>query len=137
MAWRAVYEAHALVLRRIDADLEKAGVASLVEYDVLFVLYDSEGKRRLSELADAVYISRSGLTRLLDRLEKRGWLRREDDPTDRRGVYAVLTDSGKEELRRTWAIYSQGIAEYFGSHLTPAEVESLADIFRRIGSTLR
>jgi DNA-binding MarR family transcriptional regulator len=136
-AWRAVYEAHALILRRIDADLSAADVVSLVEYDVLFVLYDAPGRRRrLSELADAVFISRSGLTRLLDRLESRGLLRREDDPTDRRGVYAVLTDAGLEEMRRCWSVYSRGIAAYFGQHLSAEETQVVASAFGRAREAL-
>jgi DNA-binding MarR family transcriptional regulator len=137
-AWRALFEAHALVLGRIDKDLEAEGVGSLSEYDVLFTLYESPGRRqRLAEVASAALISRSGLTRLLDRLERKGCIRREGAPEDRRGTYAVLTEAGVEELRRIWAVYSRGIARYFLAHLSDAEAAEVGAIFGRVRTALR
>ncbi len=138
MAWRAIYEGHALALRRIDRDLEEAGVGSLSDYSVLYSLYRSPGRRqRLSEVADAALLSRSGLTRLLDRLEKKGYLRREACPEDRRGLFAVLTDGGVEEMRRIWAVYSRGIATYFVPHASPDEIATVGAVFSRMRDSLR
>jgi DNA-binding MarR family transcriptional regulator len=137
-AWGASFEAHARALQRIDDDLAAAGVGSLHDYDVLYMLYRAPDRRlRLSELSDAVVISRSGLTRLLDRLERRGLLHRKPCAEDRRGAYAVLTDDGLEEMRRIWAIYGRGIAEYFAAHLSAEETETIQRAFGRIADALR
>jgi DNA-binding MarR family transcriptional regulator len=137
-AWSAVFEAQQRTLRQIDADLEAAGVGSLLDYDVLYMLYLApERRRRLSELADGALISRSGLTRLVDRLESRGWLKRESCPDDRRGLFAVLTDAGLEEMRRIWEVYSRGIATYFAAHISPEELETIRTVFTRIAEKQR
>lgn len=137
-AWRALFEAHARILAQIDRDLEAAQVGSLSDYDVLFTLYESPHRRlRLAELALAAVLSRSGLTRLIDRLETKGYLRREPDPSDRRGTFAVLTETGIEELRRIWAVYSQGIARYFADPLSEAEVEMVYTLFTRLAARMR
>ena len=138
MAWRTLFEAHNLIMQRIDADLEAAGVGSLMDYDVLYCLYESPERRvRLAELADTVLISRSGLTRLVDRLEARGLLQRASCVRDRRGAYAVLTDEGVEELRRIWAVYGKGLADYFAPHASPEELATVQTVFKRIRDDLR
>jgi DNA-binding MarR family transcriptional regulator len=137
-SWRALFEAHALMLRKIDDDLAAEGVGALTDYDVLFLLYEAPQRRlRMAELADAVMISRSGLTRLVDRLEKKGFLYREPAPDDRRGAFAVLKDSGVEEMRRIWGIYARGIHEYFAAHLTEEETEQVRCIFGRLRDRMR
>jgi len=87
---------------------------------------------RMHELADRVVLSRSGLTRLVDRLEQEGLLRREPDPNDRRGAFAVLTEQGHEALRKSWPVYARGIARHFASHLGDEEARILVEIFKRI-----
>lgn len=105
----------------------------MVEYDVLYTLYESPERRvRLAELADAVFISRSGLTRLVDRLERSGYIHREASQEDRRGIYAVLTDAGIEKLRTIWEVYAPGISQYFGSHLSDTEAEVILTLFTRL-----
>ena len=87
-------------------------------------------------LADQeVLLSRSGLTRLVDRLERAGLLRREADPTDRRGSYAVLTDDGYDAVRRTWPRYARGIQEHFARHLQADEATPLAQALDRVAAT--
>jgi DNA-binding MarR family transcriptional regulator len=133
LAWRSLYRAFHRIFLRIDADLERVEIGSLVEYDVLYTLYEAPEKRlRLAELADAVLISRSGLTRLVDRLEKAGFLRREASTQDRRGIYAILTDDGVEQMRKIWAVYSTGIATYFGAHLSDSEAATIQHLFDRL-----
>src|SRR4051812_6672576 len=107
-AWRAMLAAHALLVRKMDGDLAEAGALSMDSYDALLTLFGAPKRRlRLSELAERALLTRSGVTRLADRLERDGLLRREDCPGDRRGSYAVLTDKGEAELRRTGAVYSK------------------------------
>ena len=137
-AWRSLYEAHGIITRRIEQDLQAAGVGSLSDYAVLYALYNAPANRvRLSELADVAMLSRSGMTRLLSRLEALGYLRREPCADDRRGIFAVLECEGVAEMRRIWAIYSQGIAAHFAAHLTDDETEAITATFRRIVGELR
>lgn len=124
--WRKFLTVHARLLDRIEQDLKQANLPPLEWYDVLFALKEVPDQRlRLSELADAVLLSRSNLTRLVDRLEAAGLLRRETCPTDRRGAYAVLTPEGLAMQQTMWQVYSQGIATYFGDRLSDAEVETM------------
>ena len=114
-AWRAFLNAHALATKRISRDLADAGLPDLTWYDVLWTLYRAEDRRlRIRELADAVVLSSTGMTRFVDRLEAAGLVRREAVPGDRRGAYAVITKEGTDLLRRMWPIYARGVATYFG-----------------------
>ena len=114
-AWRAFLNAHALATKRISRDLAQAGLPDLTWYDVLWTLHRAEGRRlRIRELADAVVLSSTGMTRFVDRLQAAGLVRREAVPGDRRGAYAVITKEGSALLRRMWPIYARGIATYFG-----------------------
>src|SRR5437899_1016467 len=92
-AWRSFLGAHAAVIERIERDLAVAGRLPLGSYDVLIALAEaSERRLRMSELAAAVVLNRSTLTRRVDRLEREGLLTRERFPEDKRGAYAVLTE---------------------------------------------
>ena len=113
-AWRAFLNAHALATKRISRDLAEAGLPDLTWYDVLWALNRADGRRlRIRELADAVVLSSTGMTRFVDRLEAAGLVRREAVPGDRRGAYAVITEEGSDLLRRMWPIYARGISTYF------------------------
>ena len=137
-AWRGLITANALVLEKIERALAKAGLPPLGWYDVLLELSGApDGRLRMHELARAVVLSRSGLTRLVDRLEGAGLLRREPDPADRRGSYAAITEDGKEMLRRMWPVYAAGIAEHFGRHLGDDEARVIAAAFGRVANAAR
>jgi DNA-binding MarR family transcriptional regulator len=117
-AWRAFLSAYGRVTRRINRDLAEAGLPDLGWYDVLWALYEAPDRRlRMRELADRVVISRTGLVRLVDRVEHAGLVRREAVPGDRRGAYVAITDEGAELLRRMWPVYRRGVAEHFAAHL--------------------
>lgn len=132
-AWEAFVFAHAAAVGRIERDLAAAGHISLTWYDVLAALSEApEHRLRLHELANEVVLSRSGLTRLLDRLEAAGFIAREPDPGDRRGTYAAMTPLGEETLLRTWPAYAAGIARYFSQHLTEEEKAVMAAALRRL-----
>jgi DNA-binding MarR family transcriptional regulator len=132
-AWRAFITAHARVIEIIDRELTAAGRLPLQWYDVLIELAEAPERRlRLHELADRVVLTRSTLTRLVDRLEAEGYLRRERADDDRRGAYAVLTDQGHEALRAAWPLYSAGINRYFGCLLSDAEVDTLTQALNRV-----
>ncbi|MDQ3695950.1 MAG: MarR family transcriptional regulator [Chloroflexota bacterium] len=134
-AWRALLSAHSLVIQAIERDLATAGLVPLTWYDVLVALWEAPDHRlRLHELAHAVLLSRSGLTRLVDRLEAAGLLRREPCADDRRGAYAVLTTEGRAAQLRAWPVYAHGIAAYFAQHLSSAETTVLATALTRVGA---
>ena len=136
--WRNFLTAHAAAIDRIEDDLGEAEVLPLSWYDVLLALYEAPDRRlRMYELASAILVTRGGLTRLVARIQKAGLLRREPDPEDGRGLYAVLTEEGLEALRTTWPIYARGIAEHFGRHLTDEEVEVLDRALCRISTAAR
>lgn len=130
--WRLFITSHTRLINAIDKDLSEAGCIPLNWYDVLIELYEAPEKRlRMSELADKVLLTRSGLTRLVDRLEKAHYLTREIDPDDRRGFYAIITDDGIAAMRSAWRVYSRGIRRFFADHLGDEEVHLLHDLFSR------
>ena len=132
-AWRAFLTAHTRLVERIDGRLAEAGVLPLDWYDVLLSLEEAEGNRlRMGDLAQSVLLSRSGLTRLVDRIEAAGYLRREASPSDRRVAFAVLTEAGLEARWRTWPLYSESIADLFGRHLSDEEVRMFQEVLSRI-----
>ena len=103
-------------------------------YDVLLTLEKApEGRLRMSELADNVMTSRSGLTRLVDRLVDVGYIERANCPSDRRSCYAVITKEGLAARAAAWPRYSQWIAKYFAKHISEKEAEMLIKILGRIG----
>jgi DNA-binding MarR family transcriptional regulator len=136
-AWRALLNAHSLVVRRIEADLQAEGLPPLGWHDVLWALYRSPERRlRINEVADEVVLSRTGMSRLLDRIEAAGMLRREPVPGDRRGAYAVITDEGVELLRRMWPVYARGIKQLF-IEPTDGDAESLRATLERVTDRAR
>src|SRR5215470_975827 len=129
-AWRTFLKVHATLIDRIDHDLVAAKLPPLSTYDVLIELYEAPERRlRMHELAERVVLSRSGLTRLVDRLEAEGLLLRDRSGTDRRGAYAVITEKGITALRKAWPVYARGIAEYFAQWLTPEQALLLESAF--------
>ena len=129
-AWRAFLRAHGTMLRRIARDLEEAELPPLSWYDVLAVLRDAPEKRlRQVEIAERVLLSNSGLSRLVDRMEKSEVVRRTSCATDRRAYFVELTPHGEEMLKRMWPVYARGVAEDFLPALgdNPCEVRRVLD----------
>jgi DNA-binding MarR family transcriptional regulator len=130
--------AHALVTERIEAALAAAGLPSLDWYDVLWVLESSsEDRLRMADLARRAVYSRSNLTRLADRMEKRRLIERGDCPEDGRGTVCAVTAKGRALRARMWTVYRREIDALFGAHLSTREAEDMAGIFERIVSPLR
>ncbi|OXM82888.1 MarR family winged helix-turn-helix transcriptional regulator [Paenibacillus rigui] len=125
-AWRLFIKAHAKIIEFIERDLAAQKKVPLTTYDVLIALFEAPDRRlRFSELNRKVVLSKSGLTRMIDRLEREGLIQREKSEEDRRGAYAVLTDEGENQLRKAWPIYARGIKQYFAASLSDEEVEIL------------
>ena len=131
-AWRVFLNAHAAVVERIERALAEAELPPLGWYDVLWALYRApEQKLRMHELAPQVVLSRSGLVRLVDRVEAAGLVERERCLTDRRGAYAVLTPDGEAMLRRMWPVYEAAIAAFFAAPVGEG-AQALADTLTRV-----
>ncbi len=133
IAWRSFLTAHAALINQIERELAEAGVVPLSWYDVLFALYEAPDQRlRMNELASAIVLSRSGLTRLVDRLEAEGLLTRERSVSDRRGAFAVLTEKGVAAMRKAWPVYAKGIDEHYARFLSDEEARIMTEVFQRM-----
>jgi DNA-binding MarR family transcriptional regulator len=131
--WRNFLRAHARITRRLEADLVAAHDLPLASYDVLVQLVEAPERRlRMTELAERVLLSRSGLTRLVDRIERQGLVRREPSPTDARGSYAVLTEAGYDQLRIASRTHLRGIRDYVVSRLTAEELAQLGNLCAKL-----
>lgn len=131
--WKLFLTTYVTVTEQIERDLEAVGLPPLAWYSVLWTLERSPNHElRLHELAEEVLLSRSNITRLIDRLEAANLLGRRRCPKDRRGAYAVLTEEGLAMRQKMWEVYSQGIAQYFASHLSADEVNTLTQVFSRL-----
>lgn len=136
--WRAFVNAHAALIERIEQDLSAHRKVPLTTYDILVALYQSPGQKlRMSELAGKVVITRSGLTRAVERLEKEGLVARERTDEDRRGAYAVLTRDGKKAFLDAWPIYEEGIRKHFIDGLDEEEQQAIERGLNKIYRGLR
>jgi DNA-binding MarR family transcriptional regulator len=132
-AWRGLLRVHAQLSKALDAQLEAAHGLPLTSYEVLLYLSDAEGGRmRMHDLASSVLLSRSGLTRLVDRLERDGYLERCSCAHDARGAFAVLTPAGREKLEAARTTHLAGVRELFLSHFSAAELDLLGDAWERV-----
>jgi len=132
-AWRAFLEAHAHVTEVLTRELKAERGLPLTWYDVLVQLSEAEDHRlRMQDLASKVVLSKSGLTRLIDRMERAGLVRRSACPSDRRGTYAELTEEGYETLRDAAPVHIDGVHRHFTSQLDDDETQVLTRVMRRI-----
>jgi DNA-binding MarR family transcriptional regulator len=132
-AWRAFLFAHAQVRRQLERELQAEQGLSLAEYEVLlFLAYAPDRQRRMSELADLMVLSRSGATRLVDRLEGDGLVERVTCDTDRRGQWAHLTQDGYDRLRAASPTHLRGIAEHFLDRIPADELDALHATMDRV-----
>jgi DNA-binding MarR family transcriptional regulator len=132
-AWRSFLRAHARLVRVLETELVAEHPISLGAYDVLVQLAEAPNRRlRMAELADAVLLSRSGITRLVDRLEVAGMVTRERFGGDGRGVVAVITTKGIDTLRAASHTHLAGVVRHFVDHLDPGELASLGAMCARL-----
>jgi DNA-binding MarR family transcriptional regulator len=130
-AWRGIVFTNARVLRVVSRDLEQQAGISLVVLDVLSRLYDAPDRTlRMQELQDRLLFTYSGLTRLVDRIETSGLVRRERVPHDRRGVHVVLTPQGAATYERGIAQHRSDVERVFAPRLTPEQQRAVADALR-------
>ena len=130
-AWRAFIQTHARLIHRLDEELQASHGLSLAEYDALLQLGNAPERRlRMSALADRVLLSRSGITRLVDRLVADGMVERSTCPTDARGLMATLTPLGVSRLRAASKTHLDGVRRFF---LDVVSVDEQAVMERALG----
>lgn len=132
-AWRGLLRAHASLARLVDSELDSEHGLPMSSYEVLHHLHEAERERmRMCDLADQAQMSRSGLTRLVDRLEREGLLERCSCTHDARGAYACLTAEGRRRLRAARGTHLAVVREHFLSRFSAGELSALAEVWERI-----
>ena len=132
-AWRAFLLAHARVMRTLERELQDEQDLALTDYDVLVQLATADERRlRMSDLADRLLLSRSGATRLVDRLVAGGLVERVTCESDRRGQWAMLTDPGMDRLREATPTHLRGVAEHFVDRLDPEQLRELEGMLDQV-----
>ena len=131
-AWRSFLHANAALSHVLGHELEEAQGLPLSWYDVLLKLHEAGGQLRMQELANAVLLSKSGLTRLVDRMERDGLVSRQPCVSDRRGWLAVLTPQGQARLRKAGPVHLRGIEQHFGRFVDEREARVLRDVCDRL-----
>jgi DNA-binding MarR family transcriptional regulator len=135
--WRAYLNAHRLLLDAIDAQLRRDSGMPHAYYEILVRLSDREDRAmRMAELADATRVSASRLSHAIARLEERGWVRREDCPTDRRGQIAVLTDEGFKVLAAAAPGHVEAVRQALFDALDPEQTKKLGEISEILAARL-
>jgi DNA-binding MarR family transcriptional regulator len=137
-AWRGMLRVQAALLREMDAELTAAHGLPLRSYEVLLHLEDApDNRQRMTELCHDVVLSASGVSRLVDRLEKDGYVRRERCACDGRGFFAVLTPGGRRKLQEARATHLTGVRRLFLERLQAGDLARLADYWEMLvpGST--
>lgn len=132
-AFFELWRAQDVLTRTLDQEMQEERAISITEYLLLLTLrYAPEGRLLLGELAARVHLTKSGVTRLVDRMEDAGFVDRVPCPTDKRSTFAAINAAGRAELRRAWPVHRRGIESHFGEHFTTAEAAELRDLLVRI-----
>jgi DNA-binding MarR family transcriptional regulator len=131
--WERLLRAHAAIVAELEKEMEREQRLPLRWYEVLLHLSRSpEGRLRMQDLAGVVLQTRSGLSRLVDRMAEAGLVRRESCAADGRGVYAVLTEAGRARFRQAAPLHLRGIERLFARHLATEEARVLRDVLGRL-----
>jgi DNA-binding MarR family transcriptional regulator len=133
-AWLDVFQANTLVVRALEKRIRQELGLPLAGYEVLVRLAEvPKGERvRMQELARRVLLSKSGLSQLFTRLEKRGLVERRGDPENLRVTHALITEAGREALERALPAFREEIEERFAGHLDAEEVRAVRRAMRKV-----
>jgi DNA-binding MarR family transcriptional regulator len=132
-SWVSFLRAHSAITRELNADLLSAHGLTLNDYEVLLMLSKAEDRRmRRVDLAQTVVLTASGITRLLDGLERAGFVEKDSCATDARVSYAKLTVSGHTKLREAATTHLGGVDDLFTSRFSEAELVALAELLGRL-----
>lgn len=133
VAWHNLLQVSTCVIREFDRRLDREHRISAREFDVLINLDNAPDRRlRMTELANAAMLSSGGLTRLVGRLEERGFVRRDQDTVDARAFHAKLTDTGRVLLAEARVTHDAVIHDLFGAHLSATEVDAMTRALARV-----
>jgi DNA-binding MarR family transcriptional regulator len=133
-AWLALIRTHARLWDQVDAQMRHDSGLTMPRYDVLMQLDIAGGRLGLSELASRIVLSPSGLSKLLDRMEASGLIRREPDPRDARSIFARITPRGRSLVRKARQSHHAWLQRAFGDALDNRDVADLTRIMERIGA---
>lgn len=133
-AWRALLETHRDIVRYLEKEFRHGAGIELQYYDVMFHASEGEGGRRMTELAEAVVLSKSGLTSLIDRMEREGLVARRPDPDDRRAIRIVLTKEGEKRFAEASRHHRGVVRRIFTSVVTEEEATAMVEALRRVGA---
>ncbi|MEP2774851.1 MAG: MarR family transcriptional regulator [Luteolibacter sp.] len=133
VAWRLLLTVHAHAYRRIDDELQKSGLLTFNDYDVLLTLNEAEKETlRMSELAEAVLLSNSGMSRRVTALVNSGLVTRTQSKNDGRVYWVKLTTKGRKAIVNTWKAYKPLIEDLFSQHLSEAEAKTMAQLLQKV-----
>jgi DNA-binding MarR family transcriptional regulator len=132
-AWHTFLKAHSVVIGALEREIMKDQHLPLNWFDVLAWLdHAPDGRLRMQVLAKSIYLSSSGLTRLLNRMAAAGLVERQNCPDDRRGWYAIITDKGRATYKRAFPQHTQEVEKQFLSRFNDDEIEVLSDLLSRL-----
>jgi DNA-binding MarR family transcriptional regulator len=131
--WERLVRTHAGIVAQLEAEMESDQDLSLRWYEVMLHLTRApEGQMRMQDLAAVSLQSKSGLTRLVDRMEAAGLVTRQSCPSDRRGVFAAITPAGRRRFKRAAPLHVRGIERHFGRHLAEGDSSALTSVLERL-----
>jgi DNA-binding MarR family transcriptional regulator len=137
-AWRLMLEAHAAAVELLSKELEAECGMPIGWYDVLFHLHEADGGHlRMVDLARAVLLSKSGLTRLVDRMEREGLVARKVAPDDRRSFEVSMTAEGERRFRKAARVHLRGIDKHWNELLTESEGRAMEKALRAVRDSAR
>ena len=136
-AWRLYFESALALMSVLDAELERDAGIPMRSYDVLVHLEDEPEGVRMNELAERILYSKSGFTRVVDRLEADGLVRRVRPEHDRRSIFVVLTDDGRAMLEQARSSHRHSIEQHFASHLSDTDVKALVRALEKLSAHVR
>jgi DNA-binding MarR family transcriptional regulator len=136
-AWRLYFESALALIDVLDAELERDAGIRLRWYDVLVKLEETPDGLRMNELAERILYSKSGFTRVVDRMEEAGLVRRVRPANDRRSILVVLTDEGRETMENARRYHRHGIEQHFSRHMTDADIKALTRALEKISAHAR
>lgn len=136
-AWRALMETHAGLVQLLDEEMQRRVGLALQRYDLLLHVAEGDGGRRMTELAKAVLLTKSGFTSLVDRMERDGLIERRPDPEDRRATRIALTAEGEERFREASALHREVVHRIFASVVTDEEAMAILHALSRVREGLQ
>jgi DNA-binding MarR family transcriptional regulator len=136
-AWQQLLICQSRIVRAVEREFESQDLVSFGFYDILLQLRHAPGReKRFREINGEVVLSRSALSRCVDRMTAAGLVEKLDCPEDPRGLIVRITHQGEQELKKAWPVYRRLIETLFGQHFTPDELEFLANRFANVTEQL-